>query len=446
MWFKYTMILINPGGNNLRKTSITAEEISSIFRNALKSGKIIRNDDTSIIFYSLSFLQERINELKKVFPQNSLHAIAIKANPLLANLKFIKKLNVGAEAASLPEVYLALKAAFKNDKIVFDSPAKTKEEIAFALKNGININADSLEELELIKKFLIDIKSKSRIGIRINPQVGIGKIPETSVAGEYSKFGVPIKEKREELQKFIFENDWLRSVHLHIGSQGISLQMLLRGNKTVYDFVIHTNKLLIKKSKKPIDRFDIGGGLPVSYYSNRKSISLKEYYSGLKKSCPDLFSNRFKLVTEFGRFIYANSAWAVSRIEYVKRSKTKNTAIIHLGADMFLRKVYMPGKWHHDIFALNRNGIIKRSSRKKKYVIAGPLCFSGDVLEKDISLPELRAGDFIVIKDVGAYTMSMWSRYNSRQLSKVIGYLSDGKSFSILKDRENLNSVIEFWS
>jgi hypothetical protein len=40
----------------------------------------------------------------------------------------------------------------------------------------------------------------------------------------------------------------------------------------------------------------------------------------------------------------------------------------------------------------------------------------------------------------------MWSRYNSRQLSKVIGYLSDGKSFSILKDRENLNSVIEFWS
>lgn len=430
----------------MKKTQIPAEEISSIFRRALKSGKINQTEDTSAIFYNLSFLKERIDELKKVFPQNSLHAIAVKANPLLANLKFINKLNVGAEAASLPEVYLALKAGFKNDKIIFDSPAKTKEELVFALKNDININADSLEELKLIKKLLLRLKTKSRIGVRINPQVGIGNIPETSVAGEYSKFGVPIKEKKKELQKFIFENDWLRGVHLHIGSQGISLQMLLRGNKTVYDFVVDTNKILIKKSKKPIDRFDIGGGLPVSYHSNRKSISLKEYYSGLKKSCPELFTNKFKLITEFGRYIYANSAWAVSRIEYVKNSRTKNTAVIHLGADMFLRKAYMPGKWHHDIFALDKNGIIKKSGKRIKYVIAGPLCFSGDVIEKDISLPELRAGDFIVIKDVGAYTMSMWSRYNSRQLSKVIGYHSNRKSFSILKERENLNKVIDFWS
>jgi diaminopimelate decarboxylase len=430
----------------LKKTQIAAEEISITFRKAIKIKNLIKDDDSSLIFYNLSFLKERIDELKKVFPQNSLQAIAVKANPLLANLKFIKRLNVGAEAASLPEVYLALKAGFKTDKIIFDSPAKTKEEIAFALKKGININADSLEELEIIKKLLVEIKTKSRVGIRINPQVGIGNIPETSVAGEYSKFGVPIKEKWKELQKFIIENDWLRSVHLHIGSQGISLHMLLKGNKIVYDFVIDTNKLLINKSKMPIDRFDIGGGLPVSYYSNQKSISLKEYYSGLKKSCPELFSNKFTLITEFGRFIYANSAWAVSRVEYVKNGRTKNTAIIHLGADMFLRKTYMPGKWHHDIFALDKNGIIKKSPIKEKYVIAGPLCFSGDVIERDISLPELQAGDFIVIKDVGAYTLSMWSRYNSRQLPKVIGYNSGGKRLSILKERENLNRVIDFWS
>jgi diaminopimelate decarboxylase len=430
----------------LKKTQIAAEEISITSRKAIKIKNLINGDDSSLIFYNLSFLKERIDELKKAFPKNSLHAIAIKANPLLANLKFIKRLNVGAEAASLPEVYLALKAGFNTNKIIFDSPAKTKEEITFALKKGISINADSLEELEVIKKLLLKIKTKSRIGIRINPQVGIGNIPETSVAGEYSKFGVPIKEKWKELQKFFIENDWLRSVHLHIGSQGISLHMLLKGNKIVYDFVIDTNKFLINKSKKPIDRFDIGGGLPVSYYSNRKSISLKEYYSGLKKSCPELFSFKFTLITEFGRFIYANSAWAVSRIEYVKNSRTKNTAVIHLGADMFLRKTYMPDKWHHDIFALDKNGIIKKSPIKEKYVIAGPLCFSGDVIERNILLPELQAGDFIAIKDVGAYTMSMWSRYNSRQLPKVIGYQSGGKRLTLLKDRENLNRVIEFWS
>lgn len=385
---------------------ISNKQIYSIFQLLLKNKKLFNKKDTAAVFYDLSFLEKRINELKRTFPKNSLHAIAIKANPLLANLKFIKKLNVGVEAASLPEVHLALKAGFSHNKIIFDSPAKTRWEISFSLKNGININADSLDELRLIKQLLKSIHTKSKIGIRVNPQVGIGRIAETSVAGEYSKFGVPIKEYRKELQQFFLENDWLRGVHLHIGSQGIRLNMLLKGVKTVYDFTIDTNKLLLQNSKKVINYFDIGGGLPVSYYPQKKGISINGYCSGLKKNCPGLFTSDFKIITEFGRYIYANSAWALSRVEYIKNDRNIKTAVIHLGADMFLRKVYMPDKWHHEIFVLNKDGTIKRG-RKQKYVIAGPLCFAADVLAKGILLPRIKPGDYIVIKDVGAYTMSM---------------------------------------
>jgi diaminopimelate decarboxylase len=424
---------------------IGKKQISFIVQKALRSKHILGGDDTSAVFYDLFFIGRRIGELKKAFPQNTLHAVAIKANPFLNNLKFVKALNVGVEAASLPEVYIALKAGFPVHKIVFDSPAKTEVEISFALKKGININADSFQELDIIKALLKRNKTKSKIGIRINPQVGTGKIVETSVAGDYSKFGIPIKEYRNELQDYFLNNEWLRGIHLHIGSQGISKNMLIKGAKIVYNFTQQTNTILKKNRKKQIERFDIGGGLPVSYYSDKKSVTLKEYAIGLKKSCPELFAGKFKLITEFGRYIYANSAWAISRVEYVKKSKNLKTAVIHIGADMFIRKAYMPKKWHHEIFVLNKNGDVK-TGRKEKYVIAGPLCFAADVLAKGILLPEVSPGDYIIIKDVGAYTLSMWSRYNSRQMPKVIGYKFRGGKFSILKDREKINKVVEFWS
>lgn len=135
----------------------------------------------------------------------------------------------------------------------------------------------------------------------------------------------------------------------------------------------------------------------------------------------------------------------MSRAEYVKINGRTKTAVIHLGADMFLRKAYMPDKWHHEIFVLDKKGKIKNNREMENYIVAGPLCFAGDVIGKEILLPEIEPGDFIVIKDVGAYTLSMWSRYNSRQIPKIIGYNKRGK-FLVLKKREEINKIIDFWS
>jgi diaminopimelate decarboxylase len=79
-------------------------------------------------------------------------------------------------------------------------------------------------------------------------------------------------------------------------------------------------------------------------------------------------------------------------------------------------------------------------------MIAGPLCFSGDVIARDRQLPVIEENDFIMIHDTGAYTFSMWSRYNSRQMPKVIGYSDNGAHFEILKERERLQDVANFWS
>lgn len=336
-------------------------------------------------------------------------------------------LGVGVEAATLPELHHATSAGFSPDRIVFDSPAKTTQEPAFAFNLRVHINADSLSDLDRISRIVKNDQLKGTIGVRINPQVGTGKIVSTSTAGDYSKFGIPIKGYRQELIERFIEYSWLQGVHIHIGSQGISLEQLIRGIITIMDFVHEVNGCLKKKNiHRRIDIIDIGGGLPVSYHRDQAPIPMAQYQAEIKKHYPELLGPDFRLITEFGRYIHTNAGWAVSRVENVKRDRDIDTVMIHVGADLFLRECYNPDDWKHEITVKDSNGNLKSGYGEKKYMIAGPLCFAGDLIARDIPLPKVEPGDFMVIPDTGAYTLSMWSRYNSRQISKIVGYYQDG--------------------
>ena len=54
--------------------------------------------------------------------------------------------------------------------------------------------------------------------------------------------------------------------------------------------------------------------------------------------------------------------------------------------------------------------------------IAGPLCFSGDVLGRNLPLPEPRAGDICLLLDAGANTLSLFSRHCSRLSPAVFAF------------------------
>lgn len=438
--------MIKKSPSSESKFRLQSGEISAVFSSFLKNKYLTGSGDTSLVFYDLNFIESRINGLKSQFPHGSLHAIAVKANPLMRILKKMNGLGTGVEAASLPELKMAEKTGFLPETIVFDSPCKTKEEIEYALSKGVYVNADSFAELDRISDILRKIKSVSRIGLRINPQVGTGTIKSTSVAGEISKFGIPVNENREKIIEYYLKYSWLEGIHVHIGSQGCPVPLLVDGIRKVLDLAEEINHRLQTESKpNSIRMFDIGGGLPVSYFIDQQPVSMIEYVSLLKERCSELFNGRYRLITEFGRYIFANSGWVASKAEYVKREPGYNVIITHVGADLFIRKCYNPTDWHHHISVVDKNGKPKTGIDKTKYIVAGPLCFAGDVLATDIELPVVEEGDYILIHDTGAYTLSMWSRYNSRQMPKVIGY--DGNTnFEVLKEKENPEDLEEFWS
>ncbi|MEI7723953.1 MAG: diaminopimelate decarboxylase [Bacteroidota bacterium] len=429
------------------QSNLSDDSIGRALRQALLKG-LIRVEDTSALFYDLSFLKSRIELLTSCFPPSALHGLAIKANPLARIMEFVREIgpNIGVEAASIGEVTMALNLGYRPDKVVYDSPVKTIADLEFACNSGIHINVDNLSELERVKKIALTGSPalKGSIGIRINPQVGMGTILESSVAGEYSKFGVPIKYYRTELEQAFLSCPWLNGVHLHVGSQGCPMEMLIDGIGILYDFVMEMNDQRSQREMPLISVFDIGGGLPVAYHSAKPSPSMKEYARKIAVRAPLLFDEtRFILITEFGRWSYTNSGWTASRVEYVKRDPSINTAMLHVGADLFIRECLNPADWQHEYSVFDHQGNEKHGQDVYPYNLAGPLCFSGDIIAKDVFMPRVEEGDYIVIHDTGGYTFSMWSRYNSRQTPRIIGYRED--RYEILKERESLEELQRFW-
>ncbi|MBZ5526011.1 MAG: diaminopimelate decarboxylase [Acidobacteriia bacterium] len=419
---------------------ITAPIMAELLSRALHEG-VLKNSGETIVFYDLSRLEASLNMLNGAFPPTALHAAAVKANPTVEILKRIRAAGHGCEVASWGELHLAQEAGFAPDRIVFDSPAKTIQEIEYALRMGVGINANTLEELKRIGSLFASADSRSRVGIRINPEIGRGLIETTSVAARHSKFGVSLSECRESLTRVLSECDWLTGVHVHIGSQGMSREQLLDGIGAVYDFFVEA------RLTANVHVFNIGGGLPAQYRDSDKAIQFEEYARALQRRCPDLFTPGALLITEFGRSLHASCGWVASKVEYVAESHGEAPTIFtHVGADMFVRKAYRPDDWHHDISVCDSTGKLRKGAHKT-FRVAGPLCFAGDYLDRNATLPEdTSEGDYVLIHDAGAYTFSMWSIYNSRQFPAIIGYEDNGRNFSCLRARQPVEEIVRFWS
>ena len=432
------------------RTRPSDEVIGRIAAHARTHG-VLDTDDTAAIFHDLDLLEARLDELVAAFPHGTLHTIAIKANPLIGVLRVIAEHGCGLEAASYEEVQLALAAGCRPDRIVYDSPAKTQAELRSALGLGIRVNADSFDELDRIVALRAD-DSTSIVGVRINPVVGVGTIPTTSVAGAGSRFGIRVDEVFEGLVTRAASHPWIRCLHYHVGSQGISLDAHATAAATLDEL---RSRLHAELGRAQFDTIDIGGGATTDYVGEG-GTDPREFFARVSAAAPNLFGPDVTVLTEFGRAIHANCGWALSKVEYVKRSVGAPVAVLHLGADFLLRPVYQPEYWRHRLTPLAReidgdtgDDAEDMAALSQRWTVSGPLCFAGDIIARDAELGDLRDGDAVVIHDVGAYTLSMWSRHCSRGIPIVLGHRIGPTGeivLEVLRARESPGDVVRYWS
>jgi len=139
--------------------------------------------------------------------------------------------------------------------------------------------------------------------------------------------------------------------------------------------------------------------------------------------------------------------WLVcSYVEYVKNNGGREIVLQHVGADIAIRTVYHPTVWPLRVQVHDSTGNLVEvpSDQFIEQDIAGPCCIAGDIIAHKRLLPPVKQGDYIVVKDVGAYYHSSYSRYNCRQSPPVIGY--DGQQFSILQEGETVEESLSTFS
>ncbi|MGQ5636190.1 MULTISPECIES: diaminopimelate decarboxylase [unclassified Streptomyces] len=372
-----------------------------------------------------------------------LHAFAVKATPLVPVLRLLHEAGIGAEVASPGELALARAAGVPAGRTVLDSPAKTPAELREALALGIAVNADNPQELDRLDALVRARATASPLGIRVNPQVGGGSIGATSTATETSKFGVALRDEgaREWVVRAYLDRPWLTRLHAHTGSQGIPLSLLARGVAEAYALAEEINE---RAGRRQIDTLDIGGGLPVNFAAEATEPSYARYARLLAKEVPGLFDGRYGLVTEFGRSLLAKQGTVVARVEYAKSAGGRRIAVTHAGVQVATRTVYAPGAWPLRIAAYDAKGRPKPGPEVVQDV-AGPACFSGDLLAEGRALPLLEQGDYAAALDTGAYYFAHHYAYNSLARPGIYGFAPDGAggvAFAAVRDPQTVAEVV----
>ncbi|MFJ8154930.1 diaminopimelate decarboxylase [Streptomyces sp. NPDC094468] len=372
-----------------------------------------------------------------------LHAFAVKANPLVPVVRMLAGEGIGAEVASAGELALARAAGVPVERTVFDAPAKTEAELREALALGVAVNADNPQELRRIDALTGSAQTRSPLGIRVNPQIGAGSIGATSTATATSKFGVGLRDEgaREWVVRAFAERPWLTRLHAHIGSQGISLSLLARGVAETYALAEEINARI---GRRQIDTLDIGGGLSVNLASEATEPTYAQYARLLAEAVPGLFDGRYGLVTEFGRSLLARHGTVVARVEYTKSSGGRRIAVTHAGVHVAARTVYVPGAWPLRIAGYDDKGRPKEGPAVVQDV-AGPACFSGDLLAEGRALPVLEQGDHAAALDTGAYYFGTHYSYNSLARPGVYGFAPDGAggvAFAVVREPQTVAEIV----
>ena len=177
-----------------------------------------------------------------------------------------------------------------------------------------------------------------------------------------------------------------------------------------------------------ITHLDIGGGIGISY-ENEKTIDLNKYAEIISK---EIYGKGLKLLLEPGRVITADAGVILTKVEYIKKTKDKNFAII----DAAMNDLMRPSLYEafHKIINVSEN-----NDEESKFDIVGPICETGDFIGKD-RLMRAAPGNILVIMDTGAYAMSMSSNYNSRP--RLFELMIDKQKIHVIREQESFDDLI----
>jgi len=383
---------------------------------------------TPCYVYSLKTLRRHYRVFDQAFgAAPHLVCYSVKANSNLAVIGAFAKEGSGFDIVSGGELYRCLAAGAEPRKIVFSGIGKTRDEMAYALREGIlQFNVESEAELDALDAVAAEVGKKAPIALRVNPDVDPKTHPYISTGLKKSKFGIELGRAPEIYERArMLKHLEVVGVDCHIGSQLTEVAPFRDALARVRGLILD-----LRARGFQIRTLDFGGGLGITY-NEEAPPEPNDYAATLLGD--GLTNLGVTLLLEPGRVLVGNAGILLTRVLYLKTTETKKFVIV----DGAMNDLIRPSLYG----AFQKIEPVVRSERPAAVVdVVGPVCESGDFFAKDRELAEVEPGELLVLRGAGAYGFVMASNYNARPRSAEV--LVDGGRYDVVRARETLSDLV----
>ena len=363
---------------------------------------------------------------------------ASKALCTMAVSKILDNEGFGFDVVSAGEIYTVYKAGINMVKVLFNGNNKSYDELALAIKLGVGrISVDNFFELSLLNEIAKSHDKTVDILLRITPGIECHTHEYIQTGHLDSKFGFDLTQIDEAVELILnnYSNLKLHGLHAHIGSQ--IFETKIYGDEI--EILVREIKRLDDKFGLKLDEINIGGGLGVKYTEEDLPPSTYEIANividSLNKCIKKYNIEPPALFIEPGRSIISTSGVTLYTLGSSKQVPKGRT---YFAVDGGMADNPRPSMYQAKYYAEIANK--PDCELSQEITVAGRFCESGDILIKDIQLPQVEEGDILCVYNTGAYNYSMASNYNRVQKPAMI--LVNNSQSDIIINRETLDDLV----
>ncbi|GAA0615023.1 alanine racemase [Kutzneria viridogrisea] len=357
---------------------------------------------TPLYVYDLDRVEAARRDLFEALPESFTVFYAAKANPhpeLLRALREGKGRSCRVEISSTGELSAALVAGFLGAEVMYTGPGKTHGELAVAIAKGVRtFSVESPTDLEHVGAAAVAHGVRVDCLLRVN-SASASATTSIRMTGTPSQFGFD-SETLPQLMPRLSQVEGVSIAGLHF----FPLSNAKDEQSLIGEFQ-HTIELAARLRREldvPLRFIDIGGGFAAPYGApGARPVYDKlrgELESTLDVHFPEWREGNPHFACESGRYLVGDSGHLVSEVVNVKDSRGRRFVILDAGINTFGG---MSGLGRLLPVAVEPDADGAAAAQTASLV--GPLCTPGDVLGRNIALPDLASGDLVTIPNTGAY-------------------------------------------
>ena len=353
--------------------------------------KAQKEDVDPFYIYDIQAIRKKCDDFSSIpYLNKSIHfATMANINPEI--LVIVRKANLNVFVNSPKHLESVKTDGFKGSEIVFTSSAMSEKLMKNVCAENVQINLDSVRQLELWQKLF----PEKTVGIRCN----IGELvkPYSTRAGFFlgkeSRLGLTVDEIKGIANKPI-----IKGLHLYVGTDIFDANYFIGCYRALIELSYHFPNL---------EYLNFGGGFGVSEQGD-EFFDIKNYGKKVSALMDEVSLKRGKsiqMILEPGRIIGGEAGCFVCQVTDIKERENQVFVGVNASTAQFTRPLIYPDSANHPVIII-RNGSLLNAGNQVNTTIYGCSTYSRDIFCKDKQLPSLFIGDLVIFANSGSYCAS----------------------------------------